>query len=108
MRKQSSLFERTRPTSVTPPHTISTLAPVACLNSHPYLCACSHASTPKGLRKALNPTDYSHLSHTRAPGNCPVLCDLRGLPDGKYHCPTHACNSFESPRLAKSGSSHFL
>src|SRR5689334_3621415 len=80
MRKQSSLVDRTRPTSVTPPHTISTLAPVACLNSHPCLCACTHASTPKALRKGLNPTDYSHLSHTRTPANCPVLCDLRGLP----------------------------
>src|SRR5438094_9642012 len=35
LRKQSSLFVRTRPTSVTPPLEICTLSPIRWLNSHP-------------------------------------------------------------------------
>src|SRR5271163_786485 len=49
IRKQSSLFVRTRPTFVTPPLTISTEAPLAFLRAaptdypHPCLATCRHA-----------------------------------------------------------------
>src|SRR5215472_2860900 len=68
MRKQSSLFVRTRPTSVTPPLAIRTHTPVAAANYTP-AGAWANGPAPKlaehqGPRKPLNPTDYSLLGHS--------------------------------------------
>src|SRR5882724_7164055 len=76
IRKQSSLFVRTRPTFVTPPLTISTEAPLALLRATstpcPHPCPGNLTPTladPASLRKPLNPTNYSRLRHTTSRGS---------------------------------------
>src|SRR5437773_1999921 len=68
--KQSSLLERTRPTSVTPPLAIRTRTPLPPeITPLPTPIPGDSVPTltePQGPRKALNPTDYSLFRNTEA------------------------------------------
>src|SRR5882762_8842573 len=69
MRKQSSLLVRTRPTSLTPPLTIRTLAPLPLAEYTPPAplprSPLPTLTEPQHRRKSLNPTNYSLIRHIR-------------------------------------------